>query len=278
MGENKLFWIIVAINVVFLGLGLMAVTAYVFFGLSIPGAYTNENVTPVISEDLKSVTFDINLYEANYTIIDLLSIESQPVTVEPVYDAETEQTIVKLPVGVYKFILIEEGGIETETTFQVLADDLVVLVNLNTTDAFSTAYVEPSIVPMLPGTFVHPLSTDPGCAGWTWSRGYSSYHKGVDMAKKDGCWINAAGDGKVITAGWGDSGEGFNVVIDHGNGILSKYYNGDNQFKVSVGDTVEAGQEIMYLGCSGNCIGDHLHFEIVLNGVRVNPEHYVTLR
>lgn len=125
------------------------------------------------------------------------------------------------------------------------------------------------------GTFINPLSN---CPGYSYIRGFSPWHGGVDLAKAGGCWINAAGNGKVIRAGWGNAGEGFHVVIDHGNGIWTRYYHGQRQFGVSVGDQVRAGQSILYMGCTGYCTGTHVHFEVVINGRRVNPEAYVRLR
>ena len=98
------------------------------------------------------------------------------------------------------------------------------------------------------------------------------------MAKNGGCWINAAASGTVIRAQWGSGGEGNHVVIDHGNGIWTRYYHGTNNYAVRVGDRVSAGQSILYMGNTGYSFGTHLHFEIVVNGVRVNPESYLRLR
>ena len=126
------------------------------------------------------------------------------------------------------------------------------------------------------GTFVNPLGSF--CPGYSYSRGFSAWHGGVDLAKNGGCWINAAAAGRVTEAGWGSGGVGFHVVIDHGNGVKTRYYHGNGNFAVRVGDNVLAGQKIMYMGCTGYCTGTHLHFEIVINGVRVNPEKYVRVR
>lgn len=123
------------------------------------------------------------------------------------------------------------------------------------------------------GTFVHPLLH---CSGWSWSRGFSSYHGGVDMSKAGGCWINAIGNGVVTKAGWG--GWGFTTIIDHGNGIVSIYGHGTGKFNVKAGDHVKAGQDIMYMGNSGYSFGTHLHLEMQINGRKVNPEYYVKLR
>lgn len=125
------------------------------------------------------------------------------------------------------------------------------------------------------GTFINPLSN---CPGYVYIRGFSAWHGGVDLAKAGGCWINAAGNGRVLRAGWGYTGEGFHVVIDHGGGVWTRYYHGTRQFGVSTGDTVTAGQSILYMGCTGYCTGTHLHFEVVVNGKRVDPEDYVRVR
>lgn len=123
------------------------------------------------------------------------------------------------------------------------------------------------------GTYVHPLLH---CSGWSWSRGYSGSHGGADMAKSGGCWINSIGNGYVKKAGYG--GWGFTTIIDHGNGLVSIYGHGTGRYAVKQGDYVKAGQDIMYMGNSGYSFGTHLHFELQLNGKKVNPESVVKLR
>jgi murein DD-endopeptidase MepM/ murein hydrolase activator NlpD len=125
------------------------------------------------------------------------------------------------------------------------------------------------------GTFIRPLA--PGCGKW--SRGFSSYHGGVDIAQQGGCWERAAGAGRVIIAGWRNGGQGFMVEIDHGiiNGksVHTRYYHGNGNYRVKEGDYVQAGQDIMYMGATGHAFGVHLHFEVVINGAKSNPESYV---
>ena len=125
------------------------------------------------------------------------------------------------------------------------------------------------------GTFINPLVN---CPGYTYIRGFKASHQGVDLAKGGGCWISASAPGVVTRAGWGSSGEGYHVVIDHGNGIKTKYYHGNGQLTVKVGDEVKAGQPIMYMGMSGNSTGVHLHFDFQINGKRSNAELYVCLK
>ncbi|MFQ5493249.1 MAG: LysM peptidoglycan-binding domain-containing protein [Candidatus Dojkabacteria bacterium] len=130
-----------------------------------------------------------------------------------------------------------------------------------------------------PGTFVNPLVN---CPGYSYSRGFSVWHDGVDLAKSGGCWINAAGAGVVTYAGWGNGGQGFHVIINHGNNLYTRYFHGSGSFAVSAGQSVKAGQSIMYMGCSGNCYGTHLHLELSVGdcylGCTINPETYIRVR
>ncbi len=64
------------------------------------------------------------------------------------------------------------------------------------------------------------------------------------------------------------------ILIDHGNG-LSTLYAHNSSLVVSVGDQVSKGQIIAYSGESGNATGPHVHFEVRLNGTRVNPMSYL---
>ena len=98
-------------------------------------------------------------------------------------------------------------------------------------------------------------------------------HKGIDIAATRGTPILATASGKVTFAGW-SSGYGYLVKIDHGNGVET-YYGHCSKLYVSTGDTVEAGEKIAAVGSTGNSTGNHLHFEIRLNGKQVNPESFV---
>ena len=98
-------------------------------------------------------------------------------------------------------------------------------------------------------------------------------HKGIDIAATRGTPILATASGKVTFAGW-SSGYGYLVKIDHGNNVET-YYGHCSKLYVSAGDTVEAGEKIAAVGSTGNSTGNHLHFEIRLNGKQVNPQSYV---
>lgn len=123
------------------------------------------------------------------------------------------------------------------------------------------------------GVFVNPLS-HPSCQGYHLSRGFTSYHDGLDLAKGGGCPVRAIGPGIVTFVGWSPLA-GYNVRIDHGGGIISKYYHSDGTFWVHVGERVQSGQEIMQMGSSGNSTGTHLHLTLTKDGHAVNPAPYV---
>lgn len=98
-------------------------------------------------------------------------------------------------------------------------------------------------------------------------------HKGIDIAATRGTPILATAAGTVTFAGW-SSGYGYLVKIDHGNGVET-YYGHCSRLYVSAGESVEAGTEIAAVGSTGNSTGNHLHFEIRLNGEQINPQTYV---
>ena len=105
---------------------------------------------------------------------------------------------------------------------------------------------------------------------------YSSgkYHGGIDFPCPTGTKVCAAADGKVIAAKELNYSYGHYIIIDHGNGLTTLYAH-NSKLLVGVGDTVAKGQAIAYSGSTGNSTGPHCHFEVRVNGVRVNPENYL---
>lgn len=103
--------------------------------------------------------------------------------------------------------------------------------------------------------------------------GASTYHQGVDIAVATGTSVMATSGGKVTSAGW-QSGYGYVVYIDHGNGVVSRYGH-LSKILVKVGQSVSQGDVIARSGNTGNSTGPHLHFEIRVNGTSVNPLNYL---
>jgi murein DD-endopeptidase MepM/ murein hydrolase activator NlpD len=98
-------------------------------------------------------------------------------------------------------------------------------------------------------------------------------HTGIDFGVSYGTPIHAAADGVVVSAG-PLGGYGNATIIDHG-GSLATLYAHQSQLRVSPGQHVSRGQIIGLSGCSGYCTGPHLHFEVRVNGVPVNPLPYL---
>lgn len=100
-----------------------------------------------------------------------------------------------------------------------------------------------------------------------------SAHTGLDIAAPKGTAIKAAASGTVIYSGYKGS-YGNLVVISHGNGVQT-YYGHCSTLCVSAGDTVSQGAVIAKVGSTGNSTGNHLHLEVRVNGVALNPQNYV---
>ncbi len=98
-------------------------------------------------------------------------------------------------------------------------------------------------------------------------------HNGLDIAAPYGTSIKSASKGKVIFSG--DKGSYGNlIIVDCGNGVQI-YYGHCSKLYAKVGDKVNAGDIIAAVGSTGNSTGNHLHFEIKINGVSVNPQNYI---
>lgn len=109
-----------------------------------------------------------------------------------------------------------------------------------------------------------------------WVNGvFSSGHKGLDIAIAGGTPIYAAHNG-TVAATTGHWSYGNVVMIDNGDGISTLYAHMRSAAIVSVGQTVTQGQVIGYVGSTGNSSGNHLHFEVRVNGVRQNPRNYIS--
>ncbi|HUZ01796.1 MAG TPA: peptidoglycan DD-metalloendopeptidase family protein [Thermomicrobiaceae bacterium] len=104
---------------------------------------------------------------------------------------------------------------------------------------------------------------------------YPHFHSGIDLAVPTGTPVKATAAGTVVVAGW-DGGYGNLVEIDHGNGIET-FYGHNTQVLVTVGQQVKAGQVISISGSTGNSTGPHVHYEIRINSVPVDPTPFIAL-
>jgi len=103
--------------------------------------------------------------------------------------------------------------------------------------------------------------------------GDSRLHTGVDIGAPYGSAVFAASGGRVVFAST-MSGYGNAIVVDHGGGVATTY-NHLSGFSVSTGASVNRGQTIGSVGCTGYCTGPHLHFEVRIGGSPVDPMPYL---
>jgi murein DD-endopeptidase MepM/ murein hydrolase activator NlpD len=103
--------------------------------------------------------------------------------------------------------------------------------------------------------------------------GLKEFHSGMDIANREGEPVIATGDGVVTFAGK----KGFlgkMLVIDHGHGMVTRYGH-LSEVRPKRGAAVKRGEVIGAIGATGRSTGPHLHYEVLLNGVPVNPERYI---
>ncbi|MFN8162712.1 MAG: peptidoglycan DD-metalloendopeptidase family protein [Solirubrobacterales bacterium] len=157
----------------------------------------------------------------------------------------------------------------------------------------SVAAIQGKIAAQLAATGSVPLPAGPiqgGSSGLIWPvdgpvvsgfgsrtiNGTYEYHPGIDIAVPEGTPIRAAASGTVIFTEPEASSGGYGnyTCIDHGGG-LSTCYAHQTSFAVSAGQPVSQGSIIGYTGCTGYCLGPHLHFEVRINGEVTDPMGYL---
>ncbi len=125
----------------------------------------------------------------------------------------------------------------------------------------------PSIWPV-DGIFVSPFG--PRIDPFT---GAVRMHKGIDLACCAGTPIYAPADGRVVFAGW-TRGWGLNIVIQHSERVSTRYAHCSAACTV-VGQEVDRGDLIARVGSTGRSVAPHVHYEVLIDGVQVNPEDYI---
>lgn len=179
-------------------------------------------------------------------------------TKQPGQDGEREVTIQ----------MVQTNGVETarqeisSNTLVEAVDAIVVQGAIVKTAARSTTFVTDA-------GMIWPTTATRISSGYGARRG----HTGIDIDGDFGDPVWAAKAGTVASAGYNGS-YGLDVVIDHGNGLKTRYAHLQS-ICVSAGDEIEIGEQLGEEGSTGNSTGSHLHFEVILNGDQVNPNNYI---
>jgi murein DD-endopeptidase MepM/ murein hydrolase activator NlpD len=165
-----------------------------------------------------------------------------------------------------KFSQLSSQKSELDAEWQAVSDQIAAeLARLGDTPSFGN------------GQFIYPVGKVPISSGFGYRTdpitGQQAFHAGVDFAAPCGTPIKAAGTGQVVSAG-PNGGYGNATVINHGGG-LATLYGHQSSIVVSVGQIVQQGQLIGYVGSTGKSTGCHLHFEVRVGGNPVNPLGYL---
>ena len=126
-------------------------------------------------------------------------------------------------------------------------------------------------------SFYAPVSAGYNSSSYGWRpdpfTGQKAFHKGLDFMADSGSPIHAAADG-IVTQAERAPDYGNIVRVDHGFGLDTRYAH-VSSFLVKVGDRVSKGQPIATVGSTGRSTGPHLHYEVRLNGVPLDPRKYL---
>ncbi len=186
-----------------------------------------------------------------------ITYENQMVNGEVVSTEKVSEEVTQKPV--HEVILVGEGSVNNSVTVDGGSSVASSSEYEASTESSSTGLIWPS-----------------GSKSVTCEFGCYSGHTGIDIQNYYGAPEYAAADGVVVTSGWSNYGYGYHTIIDHGNGVKTLYAHQPSQPPVSVGQYVTQGQVIGFEGATGNVTGEHLHFEVQINGTAVNPRGYIS--
>ncbi len=123
------------------------------------------------------------------------------------------------------------------------------------------------------GSYIWPVQSSTNISSYYGARNGST-HYGIDIAAKSGAQIIAVASGTVVTKAYDASGYGYYIVVKNSDGICTYYAHMKAASKLSVGDTVKAGDIIGMVGATGNATGNHLHLEFRSGSTKINPLKY----
>jgi murein DD-endopeptidase MepM/ murein hydrolase activator NlpD len=187
-----------------------------------------------------------------------------------------------------QLVPVSSGGYPTQTLF--VGEDMSALIDPNVTQPEEQKMVE-TVTPYTPdkqwnGVFLKPVASDRITTGFGWRRSYNggpynSYHDGIDWGTPGGSPIIAPADGTVVFKGLLQV-RGNATIIDHGWGVYTSYWHQctisppNCTTTVEVGQKVKAGDVIGQVGSTGLSTGSHLHFNVWVGGVAVDPNQWLT--
>lgn len=248
----------------------------------VDGLYKDEEITdqPDRSTVMSKLTYAVTRTEikTEYIMYDYEEVANSDLP-EGTYRVKTEGEMGEKQV---EYIIYSENGVELSRT---IASEVITKEPIAKIVEYGTKKAQPIAEVTVSNSA--PVSDNQGTATFCWPLdnvsgvyisayyGDGRSHKGIDICAPRGTSIYSGEAGTVTEVGY-DSGWGKYVKIDHGNGIATLYAHCSST-SVYEGQTVARGQYIAAVGISGRATAYHLHFEVHVNGTRVNPASYLGL-
>ena len=172
------------------------------------------------------------------------------------------------------------GDFAQEISEENIEEDTSVADFLKAQDAFTELEIPDNVniqKLILPFEYEYPVKGAVLSSGFGYRLhpldGITKFHYGIDYDAGIGDDIYAFADGKVLVSGESES-LGLYLILSHPEGFVTQYFHCD-ELTVHGGDPVTKGQKIAEVGDKGNTTGPHLHFELLSNGLYLNPEYYL---
>lgn len=189
--------------------------------------------------------------------------ESETESTETTDDGETTT---KMILDIYyrtpTEIMADAGFTDSDENWARLIHKTLEMENNSSVGVLGTLFSDSSWRDSITSEYGYRTSPEPG------------FHYGIDIGKPMGTEICATKDGIVTSAVKGTTGYGYYIILDHGEGIQTMYAH-CSELLVEVGDEVAKGDVIAKVGSTGNSTGPHCHFEVIINGEKVDPAPYL---
>jgi len=185
------------------------------------------------------------------------------------YDADAEKII--------EFNKLQTGGSDIQ-----IGEELIIPEGVKPRPAYTYTPPTQKYTQLSQVVAPKPSVSAPAGSGYLWptsvnriTQYYGWRHTGLDIAGPVGSPLYASRSGKVIKSqcGW-NGGYGCYIILDHGGGVQTLYGHASKLY-VSYGESVTQGQTIAAMGSTGRSTGPHIHFEVRINGRRLNPLQYI---
>ncbi len=201
----------------------------------------------------------------NVISVELITLANEKTSIEPIVNNQDNQSEPEISKPTSEVAKDDDSIGEEDSPSAEYAFDLGLVRQMSATSNGLTQMSMPIIPKRISSPFGYRVNPVTGNYG---------IHGGLDMSANTGTVIKAALPGKVLRSKYSSDYGNF-VTIDHGDGLVTLYAH-CSKLLVEVGDKVRQGDAIALVGSTGRSTGPHLHFEVRINDVRINPQYFLT--